>query len=246
VRVTLFDYTGRGSLDPSREAQNVLAFTKATRLNMSPDLIDDIRGKTTAEMDEQMDYMARTNPGSWEFVQFSFLIEGVTRAFTHQLVRTRTASFAQQTMRVLDVEGWAYETGPTIKNDPFRTRTYNIVMKNISDGYDRLVSAGAAIEDARGILPTNIHTNICMSCNMRTLVEMIHKRSSPRVQGEYQDFIKMAREAVVAIYPWMTKFIDRDFDKVALELNDAIMASSLSKGTRTDLIKLVDQMRAEK
>lgn len=35
----------------------------------------------------------------FEFVNFHFMIEGVTRAFTHQLVRQRTATYVQESMR---------------------------------------------------------------------------------------------------------------------------------------------------
>lgn len=39
-----------------------------------------------------------------ETVQFHFLIEGVSRAFTHQMVRQRTAAYAQESMRFAVVE----------------------------------------------------------------------------------------------------------------------------------------------
>lgn len=43
-----------------------------------------------------------------EAVQFHFLIEGVTRSFTHQLVRQRTAAYAQESLRFAVVEdSWA-------------------------------------------------------------------------------------------------------------------------------------------
>src|SRR5882724_9450686 len=40
----------------------------------------------------------------FEFVKFHFMIEGVTRAFTHQMVRQRTATFAQESLRFAVVE----------------------------------------------------------------------------------------------------------------------------------------------
>lgn len=39
-----------------------------------------------------------------ESVQFHFMIEGVTRSFTHQLVRQRTAAYAQESLRFAVVE----------------------------------------------------------------------------------------------------------------------------------------------
>jgi flavin-dependent thymidylate synthase len=46
--------------------------------------------------------------GPLESIQFHFLVEGVTRAFTHQAVRNRFSFFAQESMRfaVVDDERW--------------------------------------------------------------------------------------------------------------------------------------------
>lgn len=52
---------------------------------------------------ERQDYirqiMATKLQAPFEFVKFHFLIEGVTRAFTHQMVRQRTAVYAQESLR---------------------------------------------------------------------------------------------------------------------------------------------------
>ncbi len=264
MKATLIDYTGCGHQDPWR-AVSLLIFTKSTRLNMTPGLMSEIEAWPAKKKLEELEYMANTIPSSWEFVQYNFLIEGVTRAFTHQFVRTRTASFAQQTMRVLDVGGWEYGTGPTIPDVKETKETcsisgfhYHDCMGQIAAAYDNLIKDGAAIEDARGILPTNILTNIACSMNMRTFVEMVRKRSSPRTQGEYRDVLEAMKEAVRAVHPWIDLFIDRTFDRAANELCDELLKLSkpadevgrkddeqLSKETATKLIKLVDQMRAQ-
>lgn len=213
----------------------------------------------------ELEYMANTIPSSWEFVDYTFMIEGVTRAFTHQLVRTRNASFAQQTMRVLDVStgpGWDYLTGPTITENKEATTIYKTGMNVIDNCYKCLIENGAKIEDARGILPTNILTNIVMKINMRNFVELVHKRSSPRVQGEYRDVLEAMKEAVTEVHPWISMFIDRTFDRAATDLDQAIndfdpigMCIERDGDVRIDqaklaefktrLIKLVDQLRAK-
>ena len=43
----------------------------------------------------------------WEFIDMQFFIEGVTRAFTHQMVRQRTAVYAQESLRFAVKEGFA-------------------------------------------------------------------------------------------------------------------------------------------
>ena len=105
MEVRLIDYTGMGSVNPSRLAAELLAFTKSTRLGFNDSTSADIALMSDEELMHQLDYMAKTIPSSWEFVHYSFLISGVSRAFTHQLVRTRTASFAEQTLRTVSLEG---------------------------------------------------------------------------------------------------------------------------------------------
>jgi flavin-dependent thymidylate synthase len=252
MKVTLLDYTGAGChID---YAIDLLIFTKGTRLQMSPAARDEIRNWPYDKKIDEIKYMANTIPSSWEFVDYTFMIEGVTRAFTHQLVRTRTASFAQQTMRVLNVgdgPGWDYLTGPTIEHepivgaeDPTLKAVYDNCMENISKTYNHLIVAGAAIEDARGVLPTNILTNIVMKCNMRTFVEMVHKRSSPRTQGEYRNVLDAMKTAALGAHPWLTHFVERTFDKAASDLDKEISEID-DTAKRTRMIKLVDQLRAK-
>lgn len=257
MKVSLISYT--------QEAVELLIFTKNTRLKMSPAALDEIKKWDGDRKYYELEYMANTIPSSWEFVDYVFLIEGVTRAFTHQLVRTRNASFAQQTMRVLDVSegnGWEYLTGPSIKEHSDREDVYDIEMMMIDKTYKHLLKKGARIEDARGILPTNILTNIVMKINMRNFVELIQKRSSPRVQGEYRNVLQAMKEQVLIAHPWMRIFIDRTFDRAAADLDkainefdpasmfkmmahDAVVDKKKLEDFKTGLIKLVDQLRSK-
>lgn len=256
MKVSLIDYTGRSPVGvpnvdiESNYAAALLIFTKSTRLEMKPGLFHEVLGWSYDKKLEELKYMANTIPSSWEFCHYTFMIEGVTRAFTHQLVRTRTASFAQQTMRVLNVEGWKYEAGPTIINDDAREALYSRTMQIIADAYDTLVENGTAIEDARGILPTNINTNIVMGANLRTMVEMIRKRSSPRTQGEYREVLDGLKAEMLRVHPWVSLFIERDFDKSAQDLDAKINqlkeCDMIDDDDRIQMIKLVDQMRSGK
>lgn len=242
MNVSMIDCTGMGHRN-KEHAIDILLFTKNTRLEMSPNSLDAFSKTATEKKLEELEYMARTIPSSWEFIDYTFMIEGVTRAFTHQLVRTRTASYAQQTMRVLNVRGWDYLTGPTIAGDADRNAEYRNTMTEIAIAYDSLIEQGASIEDARGILPTNILTNIVMKCDMRTFTDMVRKRSSPRTQSEYRDVLDAMKDAVLKEHPWMQLFISRDFDAAAHELDEAISEFDIPKERRMQLMKLVDEMR---
>lgn len=243
MKVQLIDYTGYGHPDPARHAANVLVFTKQTRLTMVPGLMAEIESWDDDEINDQLEYMSRTIPSSWEFINYSFLITGVTRGFTHQFVRTRTGHYAQQTMRVLDVEGWEYGTGPTIEGDVDKELIYAGGMSFIDNTYRTLIEMGANIEDARGILPTNIKTNIAAGFNLRTVCDLVRKRSSSRTQGEYRDVLEAMKAEVLRVHPWAAMFINRSFDVAAAELQSKIEGLGLTREQTVDLLKLVDQMR---
>jgi thymidylate synthase (FAD) len=247
MQVKLIDYTGAGSPDPARHAANVLVFTKGTRLNMVPGLMEEIEAKPWSEIEDELRYMANTIPSSWEFITYTFLINGVTRAFTHQFVRTRTGSYAQQTMRVLDVDGWDYLTGPSIADSDVLRSEYSNGMEAVAGYYSYLIANGAKIEDARGILPTNILTNIVAKFDLRTFSDTQRKRASSRTQGEYRDVMAAMKAEVLRVHPWAAMFLERTFDKAAGDLEQRIVwlcnTGRINEEAKTNLIKLIDQMR---
>jgi flavin-dependent thymidylate synthase len=266
MKVELIDYTGAGTHDPAGYAAAILIFTKSTRLEMSPGLLKTIMDWSPEQKIHELTYMANTIPSSWEFCSYSFIISGVTRAFTHQLVRTRTASYAQQTMRTLDMTsgpGWKYATGPTIDDTSVgptgttsreaftRKEIYQEAMMKIDSIYRELIHNGAAVEDARGILPTNILTNIVMKLNMRNFIDLVKKRSSARTQNEYRSVLDAMKEEVYRVHPWISIFMDRTADTAAKELQEKILELDLSenfdggRAEKAELIKLLDVIRKD-
>jgi flavin-dependent thymidylate synthase len=247
MKVELIDYTGAGTDDPARHAANVLVFTKQTRLSMDPNQMECVKCMSDSEIEDELEYMANTIPSSWEFVHYTFLINGVTRGFTHQFVRTRTGSYAQQTMRVLNVDGWEFGTGPTIAGDENLEDLYSMGMDEVSDIYESLIRGGAAIEDARGILPTNILTNIVAGFSLRIITDLVRKRSSSRTQGEYREVLEAMKSEVIRVHPWSEMFINRNFDVAADELDNRLLDlagdNSISEEQRYEMVKLLDQMR---
>lgn len=200
MNVTLLSYTP--------DALDLLLFTKQTRLQMSPVTLDTIKGWSMRQKMSELAYMLTTIQSSWEFVDYVFAIENVTRAFTHQLVRHRVGvSFAQQSQRSVDMTNFGYETGPSIANSPIASAIYESGMQSIDSAYRDLLARGVDEQDARGILPTNIHTNIIMKANLRALHEMGLKRLCVKAQGEFQDVFRQIRQAVLEVHPWADMFI---------------------------------------
>lgn len=198
MKVTLLNYT--------TEALDLLLFTKSTRLGMSPKGMDEIRAWPAEKKESELRYMLGTIRSSWEFVDYVFLIEEVTRAFTHQLVRHRVGvAFAQQAQRVVNMRGFGYLVPPGLDDE--QRQRYDQTMRAIDDGYRDLVGLGVNAQDARGVLPTNIHTNITMKINLRALNGLLAERLCVKAQGEFQDVARLLREEVLKVHPWTEPFL---------------------------------------
>jgi thymidylate synthase (FAD) len=238
MNVTLINHTA--------DAETLLLFTKATRLTLSPALINEIRAWPPERKREELKYMANTIPSSWEFVEYTFLVEGVSRAYTHQQVRTRAASYAQQTMRVLDMGEFDYVFTERNLEDRAAEALIKDCLKKIKATYKSLIALGQAPEDARGILPTNIATNIVCKFNLRTLSELAASRTGGRTQREYQRVINAMVDKVLLVHPWAEEFLFRQqrdyFAEIEAFADREYGGNLLKKG---ELLKIVDKMRKE-
>jgi flavin-dependent thymidylate synthase len=197
MKVSLASYTP--------DALTLLLITKNTRLTNSG---DDPATWTEEKRIEHLEYMRDTIKSSWEFVDYTFQIDGVTRAFTHQLVRTRTGSYAQQAMRVVDARNQPVDLPPSMANNEEWLEIWNEGVQGSLEAYGKLIDAKAPAQDARGLLPTNITTSIMAKFNLRTLHEMAKLRLCTRTQGEYQDVFRAMRERVIEVHPWAAEFFE--------------------------------------
>jgi thymidylate synthase ThyX len=252
MRVSLLDYTGAGFDDPWYAAE-LMIFTKNTRIKMSPDGLKDIAGWSEEKKLGELNYMANTIRSSWEFVDYTFLLEDVTRAFTHQLVRTRHASYAQQTMQILRVDATNVKMPPRFAEVEYLHGRWDGIVGEVADAYDDMLKAGATVEEARGILPTNILTNIVVKLNLRTASEIFSSRVSPRNLGEYADVARTMRELIIEVHPWAAIFLEQDvykvledMDRKLLMLRDGKVPPVKVPEIATLLLKGVDQIRREK
>ncbi len=193
-------------INHTTDAVNLLLFTKNTRLMNDDDAYLRIADWPWDKKQDELDYMLQTIRSSWEFIDYTFNIREVSRGFTHQFVRTRQASYAQHSQRPIDMTGFSYYTPQRIAENEDAKALYDAAMMQINDAYQALREIVPA-EDARGVLPTNIHTNIVAKFNLRTLSEMAKSRLSPRAQGEYQEVFKLMVKEVVAVHPWAEPFL---------------------------------------
>jgi len=155
-----------------------------------------------------------------EAVNFHFRITGVTRGFTHQMVRQRTAAYSQESTRFAVKEDVPVGLPPSIlkamprserveelrKRMPPMATTDELIeldlsgrsnaekwrdmwddaVDYISAVYNQMVNTGMPAEDARGILPTNLLTQINYITDLRGLKEHAGVRLCTQAQFEWR------------------------------------------------------------
>lgn len=244
MKVELIEFTGKGRPDETLHAAHLLMFTKSTRLNMDAALMDKIKAMSLEEIKQELDYMSKTIPSSWEFIDVTFLISGVTRATAQQITRTRTASYAMQSQRVTDVR----EMDVTNPYEP-GSEEYEVFAHGMNEAmscYEKLVDEyDSPLQDARGILPMNSECNLVAKYNFRSFVDLLKARKSLRAQGEYASLARQMEDAVIAVWPWAELFL-RDKDEVAFEMleNAAnVIGITTGQGAGWEIAKAIDLLR---
>ena len=127
----------------------------------------------------------------FEHIYFTFKIEGISRACSHQLVRHRMCSFTQRSQRYCSEDGFRAVLPPSI-DDNFGERyfAYNDGVLDARKCYADLVDVGVPNEDARYVLPNGCTTELYLSCNLRELIHIANERLCTRAQWEIRDLVK--------------------------------------------------------
>lgn len=131
-----------------------------------------------------------------EHASFTFSIEEVSRAMTHQLVRHRIASYTQQSQRYVTYDTLKqYVIPPSINDNSEAKKIFDKALESVSEAYNKLLQAGVPKEDARYILPNAAKTNIVVTMNARELRHFFNLRCCARSQWELREVaIEMLRQ----------------------------------------------------
>lgn len=112
----------------------------AAKLCYSKSGIDDVREKLTMEeinrFLEHLNKIGHESP--FEHAYFTFAIEGISRACSHQIVRHRIASFSQQSQRYVKLDQFEYIIPPAIANNEYAKFRYLNAMKRTQETYNDL------------------------------------------------------------------------------------------------------------
>ena len=136
-----------------------------------------------------------------EHASFTFAIEGISRACSHQLVRHRIASFSQQSQRYVKMSECEFMLPPSIRQKPEAVEKFNSLMSDLQAEYNALLEDGIPAEDARYVLPNAAETKVIMTANARSLINFFELRLCTRAQWEIRQLAGLMLEKVKAVAP---------------------------------------------
>ena len=139
-----------------------------------------------------------------EHASFTFTIDGVSRALSHQLVRHRIASYSQKSQRYVDEKEFNWVMPPSIDENPAARNIYYAQIEAIRQAY-ALLCAVVPREDARYILPNACETSLVMTMNARSLLHFFRVRGCQKAQWEIRQLAGMMLEEVRKVAPVLFK-----------------------------------------
>jgi thymidylate synthase (FAD) len=140
-----------------------------------------------------------------EHAAFTFGIEGISRACSHQLVRHRLASYSQQSQRYVSHESrFEAVVPPSIATRPELAARLDAYLTGTHALYRDLLAAGIPAEDARFVLPNAAATKLVLTMNARELHHFFALRCCRRAQWEIRamarEMLRLARQAAPLLF----------------------------------------------
>lgn len=178
---------------------------------------------------------------------FTFDLQGVSRAASHQIVRHRIASFSQQSQRYVRItRSYGYLKPPNIPDDlrvPVDIQghkaelNFTDIMDLTRQAEEGLVAKGIRAEDSRYLRPNAATTNIVMSMNPRQLTHFFNLRCAPDAQWEIRDLAWVMYTSVRLVAPQVFTALPAaersDYIKKRVSMVDEIVGRSVDGFMKT-------------
>ena len=181
---------------------------------------------SAAELTEQMTdgdvarlvrgLVASGHHSALEHATFTFAVDGVSRACTHQLVRHRVASYNQQSQRYVNFSHTdSFVVPPSVAANAAAELVFLRAMDQAREAYDQLVELGLAEgrsresvqEDARFVLPNAAPTNFHVMVNFAEMLHICDLRLCVRAQWEIRRMVAMMRAEIKHVLPEIAVFL---------------------------------------
>jgi thymidylate synthase (FAD) len=148
-----------------------------------------------------------------EFADATFRII-TDRGISHEMVRHRLASFAQESTRYCNYSKDRFGKELTFIEPPGMdtlTRAYWVAACTFAENeYFSMLNSGAKPEIARSVLPTCIKTEIVMKANFREWLHFIELRTAPAAHPQIREIAREINNILHAHTPEIFTFIPKE------------------------------------
>jgi thymidylate synthase (FAD) len=206
IQVNLLDH----SHDPIRSLY--VAFRTAYSPLTPTEIVERIEAEriTRPQMLDFVEKRLETGHASpLEQVWFEFAISGVSRAFSHQLVRHRVGiSFEQQSQRYVAFKGGEFpHTVPDTVRKAGLADKMEQAFADLGRLYQEMLDAGVPAEDARFLIPNAAQTNFKITVNLQSLLHICDLRLCTRAQWEFRKVASLMRAEVNRVCPELARYL---------------------------------------
>jgi len=192
----------------SYNKNSIRTVTAAIRQCYSSDGAAKISRKVSSEKAKKLiqQIISSGHTSTIEHAVFTFAIEGVSRAMTHQLVRHRIASYSQQSQRYVKEGKLDYIIPPTVSRNKVALKVFNEAIIAANNSYQKLLELEIPAEDSRFLLPNAAETKIVMTMNARALMNFLKERMCVRAQWEIRVLAQEIYKIVYKVAPEIFKY----------------------------------------
>jgi thymidylate synthase (FAD) len=216
ITVKLIDYP-----DPTRFKKMAHTVQKATWSRT----LEEVMNKTDSKTDEEIEQsILEATKGlslglNLEMAQFTFIVGGISRILTHQIVRNRVGiTYSQRCSGDQDIRHDDVLVPRDIAADDKAYNEYIEQVLNFKEWYalnaDKGYEEGShSIQTLRYLAPHNLSQYIVVSASLLTLMLIIGKRMCTNETVEYNRVADLYRQAIIEKFPEFKEFLKADCDK---------------------------------
>ena len=183
-----------------------------------------VRGNIVGDDEVDTDMVADMFKGglnqALEWFTVAFECSGVTRGVTHQLVRTRKASFSQQSMRYADMGSFNVRMPVEIAKYSNAALVWTRAMREARRAYKELADMGIPMQDARTVCPIATETYIICEYPLSEFLNTYAYRACQMFYPETVALFGLMKKALLEKCPWLTDMVKISCEKTSGGIQD--------------------------
>lgn len=186
---------------------------KANKLDYTPEEVDKfIRKLISCEHESPLEHL-------------SFTVKFITdRGISHELVRHRLAAFTQESTRYVNYmkEKFGSEIAcvlPDYAGEKLSEEALKVINKAFwqdEENYMTLIEMGVSPQFARSVLPTNLKTELVMTCNIREWRHILKLRCSPAAHPDVKFLCEQIYHELKKHHPYFVCDMNHDGESIKL------------------------------